>query len=793
LNLIFAELFLLGLAFIYERASSGRFSFNKIFDMLRNALTVNGREQTILQEIMKRCHFFKRESLKLILIFFHTWCLNVVYSSESLEQSDLDGKALVLDINNYSFIDLSQVTYLKDALEIISQSEPAAVILNIRCSGGLASEVRWFIDDFIKLKTKTIGFINGEAKGAGALAALSSRIIYFNDDAEIGGEPDKLEWRGKFDSLPQKFTDLSYYDITDDVGEIFKGDSSRLLLAKGICDQENEVSVNDLRFSRAGEHLVVKSSNLEVLGIEGGVVSGLEEILRQEKLSADYIHLKAPQVIIEEPDDSLSDDDEPESNDESLMPLNDESNNFGETRLESYQGKIVVIPIGMESLVRKTKFEFIQRIIKKAEKDKASAIIFDLNTPGGIAWYTEEIMLSDLQNLRVPTYSYVNPKAMSAGALIAIATDYIYMHEPSTIGAAAPVMGNGQDIPEAMLKKVLSDIVSTADNVARLKGHDPAIAKAFIDTKAELTIEVPVITNEGRLTRENAFEPDTENDLLVLNAWEATQVINGKKIFAKGLATSLDDLVKKAKLKGDIITAKPLGFELVGDWIVKLAPWLLLFGIAGAYMELKVPGFGLPGFVSLICFSLFFFGHNVAGYMAGFEAIGVFILGLILLILEIFVFPGLLIFGLVGVFCIIGSLVYSMVDPLNLNWDGSVNFEALGTLLGDPLMNIIIAFGGAFIVALFLMRFMSTMPMTRWLVLNEVQSHGPALKKSEEQDQSSSLAGSTGTAATDLKPSGSAVINENRVDVVSSGAFIDAGSEIIVTKHEGSRVVVELI
>jgi len=440
--------------------------------------------------------------------------------------------------------------------------------------------------------------------------------------------------------------------------------------------------------------------------------------------------------------------------------------------------------------VRKTKFEFIQRIIEKADEDKASAIIFDLNTPGGIAWYTEEIMLSDLQNLSVPTYSFVNPKAMSAGALIAIATDHIYMHEPSTIGAAAPVMGNGQDIPEAMLKKVLSDIVSTADNVARLKGHNPAIAKAFIDTKAELTIELPVVTNQGSLNYVNAFTPDSENDLLVLNAWEATQVINGKKIFATGIASSLEELVQKAELKGEIMIAQPLGFELVGDWIVKLAPWLLLFGIAGAYMELKVPGFGLPGFLSLICFGLFFFGHNVSGYMAGFEAIGVFVLGLILVLLELFVFPGILVFGVLGVFCIIGSLVYSMVDPLNLNWDGSVNFSELGVLLGDPVMNVLIALFGALGVALFLMRYMSSMPMTRWMVLEEAQTHGPALKKAIGGG-STSLIGLEGVAATDLRPSGSATINDKRVDVISSGAFISAGSTIIVTKHEGSRVVVE--
>ena len=741
---------------------------------------------------MNRCHFCKRESLKFIKIFFLTFYLNAVASgSDLIEQSNFDGKAVVVDINNYSFIDLTQGAYLKSLLEKLSESNPKAVILNISCSGGLASEVRWFIDDFTKLKVKTISFINGEAKGAGALAALSSSIIYFSGDTEIGGEPEKLEWRGKFNLLPQRFSDLSYYDIIEDVSKIFNGDVPRLQLARGVCDQDKEIKVNDVRFARVGEHLIIKKSNLDQLGIKGGEASSIEEVLNQEKLSVEVIQLESPKVIIENDVNSSSVASAGSELNESSEPSIDASS-FGETRVESYAGKVVVIPIGMESLVRKTKFEFIQRIIKKAEEDKASAIIFDLNTPGGIAWYTEEIMLSDLQNLSLPTYSFVNPKAMSAGALIAIATDYIYMHEPSTIGAAAPVMGNGQDIPEAMLKKVLSDIVSTADNVARLKGHNPAIAKAFIDTKAELTIELPVITSEGSLNYVNAFTPDSENDLLVLNAWEATQVINGKKIFATDIASSLEELVKKAKLKGEIVTAEPLGFELVGDWIVKLAPWLLLFGIAGAYMELKVPGFGLPGFLSLICFGLFFFGHNVAGYMAGYEAIGVFIVGLILVLLELFVFPGILIFGLLGILCIVSSLIYSMVDPLNLNWDGSVNFSELGVLLGDPVMNVLIALLGALGVALFLMRYMSSMPMIRWMVLQEAQTHGPALKESSD-GASSSLIGLDGVAATDLKPSGSATINDKRVDVISSGEFISAGSEIIVTKQEGSRVVVELI
>ena len=439
----------------------------------------------------------------------------------------------------------------------------------------------------------------------------------------------------------------------------------------------------------------------------------------------------------------------------------------------------------MESLIRQTKFDFMKRVISKANSDGASAIIFDLNTPGGIAWYTEEIMLSDLQNLSIPTYSYVNPKAMSAGALIAIATDHIYMHEPSTIGAAAPVMGNGQDIPEAMLKKVMSDILATADDVARLKGHDPLIAKAFVDSEIEVLFEIPEITVDGDLNTKNAFSPDDENDLLVLNAWQATQIIDGKPLFAKGLAESIDDLIVKAGLNGEIVTAKPLGFEYVSDLIVKLAPWLLLFGIAGAYMELKAPGFGLPGFVSLISFALFFFGHNVAGYLAGYEIVGVFILGLVLLILEFFVFPGLIVLGLLGAILVIGSLIYTMVDPLDLDWNGEINISNFISVLSDPLMNVCIGVFGSFIIVLFFMRFMNSIPIMKGMVLNE----GDVVNS--VSDPVNSLLGMEGKTLTDLKPSGSAMIDGERVDVVSDGEFIPKESNVVVSKHEGLRVLVE--
>ena len=528
----------------------------------------------------------------------------------------------------------------------------------------------------------------------------------------------------------------------------------------------------------------ISNSQFDKFSISGGVAESVSQILERLKYNSEIVYFDPPKTTIRR--ELIKKTNPITIGSTSENSSNQSDDEIGKTKLESYKDKIVVIPVGMESLIRETKFEFMKRVIAKANTDGASAIIFDLNTPGGIAWYTEEIMLSDLQNLNVPTYSYVNPKAMSAGALIAIATDHIYMHEPSTIGAAAPVMGNGQDIPEAMLKKVMSDILATADDVARLKGHDPLIAKAFVDSEIEVLFEIPVISTDGDLTTKNAFSPDDENDLLVLNAWQATQIIDGKPLFAEGLADSIDDLILKAGLNGETIVAKPLGFEYVSDLIVKLAPWLLLFGIAGAYMELKAPGFGLPGFVSLISFGLFFFGHNVAGYLAGYEVVGVFILGLVLLILEFFVFPGIIILGLLGAILVIGSLIYTMVDPLDLGWSGEINISNFILVLSDPLMNVCIGMFGSFIIVLFFMRFMNSIPIMKGMVLTE----GAELT-SDESHKNNSLLGKDGKTLTDLKPSGSAMIDGERVDVVSDGEFIPKESNVVVSKHEGLRVLVE--
>ena len=138
--------------------------------------------------------------------------------------------------------------------------------------------------------------------------------------------------------------------------------------------------------------------------------------------------------------------------------------------------------------------------------------------------------------------------------------------------------------------------------------------------------------------------------VLTLNAQEATERINGEPLLAEGVADSVPDLAKKAGLKGKIATIEPTGFEQIAFWITALAPLLLLGGILGAYLEFKIPGVMWPGMISAICFGLFFLGHYLAG-LAGWEVVALFILGMVLVLIEILFFAhSTIIFGLVGVF-----------------------------------------------------------------------------------------------------------------------------------------------
>jgi membrane-bound serine protease (ClpP class) len=436
-----------------------------------------------------------------------------------------------------------------------------------------------------------------------------------------------------------------------------------------------------------------------------------------------------------------------------------------------HKGDVVVVLLRGE--VTPSLLAFLRRAVKTAESNEASAIIFDLNTYGGRLDTATDIV-NALNHTKIPTYTFINTNAGSAGSLIAIGTQHIYMAPVSAIGAAAPILPTGEDLPATAKEKTISYWSALIRGSATKNGHNPDVAEAFMNKDKEIKIRDRIVHPKGAV--------------LTLNAQEATERINGKPLLAEGVADSVSDLIKKAGLKGKEVTIDPTGFEQIAFWITALAPLLLLGGILGAYLEFKIPGVMWPGVISAICFALFFLGHYLAG-LAGWEVVALFILGMVLVLIEILFFAhSTIVFGVVGVFLMLASLLWTMID----RYPGQ-NFFPTGKMLAMPLLNMFIAIVGSFIIIALLARYLPRTSIYRRFALMDSNPPGPSLAGVPRQF-ATALAiapGMQGTAVTVLRPSGKVRFADHVVDVVTEGEFIAPQTPVTVVQTDGMRVVVK--
>ncbi len=432
------------------------------------------------------------------------------------------------------------------------------------------------------------------------------------------------------------------------------------------------------------------------------------------------------------------------------------------------EGSVVVLPI--EGGIAPPTLVFLRRVLKQAETAKASAVILDMDTPGGRIDVTQDIVQL-LTKSTIPTYTWVNTNAGSAGALIALATKHVYMAPISAIGAAAPVMGGGQDIPETMKKKVVSYSSAYFRGVAEANDYDPNLADAFMDETKEFKIGDEVIS--------------PKDELLTLTPSEAMKQYDGRRLLADGTAATLDELTEKAGLQGATVRVEPSGFERVAQLITVLAPLFLLGGIIGTYLEFKTPGFGIAGFLAGTCFLIFFVGHSVAG-LTGFEVVAVFVLGLLLVLFELIFFPGILIVSLVGTALMLGSIFFAMVDY----YPGDPvipSFDALVT----PMINLGITAVLAMILISILARYLPELPVFRRLILATHNPIGPSITtQTRDVYDLAAKAGDTGIARSTLRPTGKAQIGAAFIDVITDGEYIESGTKITVIESTPNRVLV---
>ena len=462
-----------------------------------------------------------------------------------------------------------------------------------------------------------------------------------------------------------------------------------------------------------------------------------------------------------------------------LMPLlctfaEDGATNETATIEETSAGPVYVIPI--HDMIEPALLFVIRRGVIEAENASAQAIVFTMDTPGGRLDATREIV-NILLGVSVPTYTFVEASAYSAGAIISLATDHIYMAPGSVIGDAMPIMvgqgGGAEEMPENLQEKMVSGTAALIRTTAQEKGHDDELAECMVRREKEYKIGKEVICKEG--------------ELLTLTNEEAERLVGkGKKerkLLSSGTVKDIETLISQVGIKGaEIVRLEVTRAEHIARFIVTLSPFLFMGGLLGIYTEIKTPGFGIPGILGIICLALFFWGHNIAG-LAGAEDVVLFAIGVGLLLAEVFVIPGFGVAGVAGLIIIFWALIKAMVQ----HYPGSPimpTYQQLETPIQNLAIGIILTAVGAAIVA----RFLPQMPLFNRLILNEATTREQGYLGSPSAD---ALLGLTGEAATELRPSGSAFFDAQKVDVVTLGDFIEKGSKIRVVDTHGNRVVVE--
>jgi membrane-bound serine protease (ClpP class) len=430
----------------------------------------------------------------------------------------------------------------------------------------------------------------------------------------------------------------------------------------------------------------------------------------------------------------------------------------------------------------------VRRGVKEAMEANADLLVLDMETDGGRVDVTKEI-ISILGQFKGDTVTYVNKNAFSAGAFIAVATKKIYMAPDSVIGAAAPFVptadGQGvQVVPDTVERKMISAVRALVRTQAEKNGHNIAVIEAMIDKTRGLTLTN--ITDSAT----NVVVLVKEGDILTLTNTEAEREYGNPptRLLSSGTVPSIDELIKRlgyADAKRQ--TIKPTGMEQIGTWLNAISPLLLIIGVVGLYIEFKTPGFGLPGIVGISAFALYFLGGYVSG-LSGAEWVVVFVVGVALVAVEFFVYPGTILIGLLGSGLMLIAVIMAMVDLYPSHGPGLPSLPSLDKF-ELPLQHILIAtVGGAFAIWL-ASRFLPKTSLYRAVIS---QSASGVKSEAALEHRKKSLLGQEGVAISALRPGGKGQFGEEILDVISQGEMIPKGARIRIIRYSGTEAVVEL-
>lgn len=418
------------------------------------------------------------------------------------------------------------------------------------------------------------------------------------------------------------------------------------------------------------------------------------------------------------------------------------------------QTSVYELPIDGD--INSTAWRNTQQAFQAAEDLGVDWVIIRLNTFGGMVNFADSIR-SRILHSPLKTLVYIDHNAASAGALISIACDKIYLSKGSSIGAASVVDQTGKVMPEKYQSYMRGLMRATAE----AKGRNPRIAEAFVDPKVDL----PQWKEAGQV--------------LTFTSGEAVEAG-----FANGEVSSFQELLQAEGLETATITKHEVTWmdSLIGLLTnPAVQGFLIVLIMGGIYFEMTSPGIGLPLIVALVATILYFAPLYMEGLAAHWEIL-LFVIGLILLLLEIFVIPGFGVAGIAGLLLIICSFAFSMVP--NENFDFSLTAP---NLLFRSFILVVVSIVGAIILCVVLGRSILKSGAFRRLVLADEQKADQGYVSST---LSRELIGKQGVAKTDLRPSGKVEIEGAWYDAVSMDGYITKGTLIRVEKHENYNLFV---
>lgn len=379
---------------------------------------------------------------------------------------------------------------------------------------------------------------------------------------------------------------------------------------------------------------------------------------------------------------------------------------------------------------------YVQRGIKLANEAGVQCVLLEIDTLGGRVDAALDIR-DAVREYRGQSVAFVKGRAWSAGVLLALAAQKLYMQSGSSIGSAEV---------RPLEEKTLSAWRAELESAAESRGKDPKVAAAMADA----SIEIPGLVEKGKL--------------LSLTAAKAKEIG-----FADSVVASRDEVLRALGLENaEVEVLDWSAAEKVARFATDpiIAPVLLAVGIGGLFIEALVPGFGIPGLIGLLSLALFFGGRAVAG-LTGWGILGLFLVGLVLLTIEAFI-PGFGVFGIAGIVCV-GVSIYLA---------GGAGAEALRSVVVAVVLTVLLAAA--------IGRFALKRGLWARLSLTEAVKGTPKPVDKIE----SSLLGAEGVCLTPLRPAGIAEFSGQRVDVITSGDFLEKGTRVRVVRIDGTKIVV---